>query len=99
MDRVDPLGLDFGPGNGDGDIDVDKCKELCHKWAEALAKQGGFNAAKALQNCFEGSDRDPKYVPGSPLPPLPTIKPTVPKGAPLAYHQVVRQTPLGKIER
>jgi hypothetical protein len=66
-------------GLQDGQYDTGRCKARCHDWADALAAQGGFNAAKALQNCFEGCDRDPKYVPGSPLPPLPTLKPTLPK--------------------
>ncbi len=73
ISRVDPV------GHQDGNYDTDRCKKRCHDWACELSKQGGFDSSKALSNCYEGCDRDPKYIPGSPLPPLPTIKPRPPK--------------------
>lgn len=73
LGRMDSLGLQ------DGQTCTDRCKERCHDWANALAAQGGFESRKALQNCYEGCDRNPNYIPGSPIPPLPTMRPRPPK--------------------
>jgi RHS repeat-associated protein len=72
ISRVDTYGLQ------DGQPETDRCKERCHKWADAVARAGG-DGPRALLDCYEGCDRNPAYVPGSPLPPLPKVKPTLPK--------------------
>jgi len=72
-------------GLQDGQTDTDRCKQRCHEWIDALIKSGGggFNLTKALENCLEGCDRDPKHVPGSPIPPLPTPRLVKPPKQPL----------------
>jgi RHS repeat-associated protein len=73
ISRLDPVGLT------DGDVETEKCKERCFKWAEKVQKAGG-NGKKAYEDCDNGCDRDPKYIPGSPIPPLPLMPPKVPTG-------------------
>lgn len=83
--RYNPVSHFDSFGLQDGQTETDRCKQRCHEWINALINSGGggFNLTKALENCLEGCDRNPNYVPGSPIPPLPTPRPVKPPKQPL----------------
>ena len=83
VSRFDALGLT------DGDTATERCKERCFKWAESV-QEAGLDGRKAYYDCDMGCDLDPNYVPGSPLPPLPTMKPKVPKSGWSAVFEIVK---------
>jgi len=81
--RFDPLGLT------DRDNPTERCKDRCLKWGEQVTRSGG-NGPKAAADCDNACDRDPTYVPGTPIPPLPAMKPKLPTTRWAAIKEVAK---------